>query len=113
MSRHLRNTSNRVRPDDPPPRPEPESQHLGVFAATLRAMKGLAGRPMPDPSTDPAGDVDVPMPRPTADIDESVPPTEQITEEIEEITVEFPRYYQIEPSEPALSMLSRGRHGMW
>ncbi|HEY2766203.1 MAG TPA: hypothetical protein VGJ13_19650 [Pseudonocardiaceae bacterium] len=102
MSRHLWNSSNRASSEDPS-QPESESQHLGIFAATVRAVKGLAGRPTP--ATDSA-DLDLPVPRPTLDVDELGPPSD-------EITVEFPRYYEIEPAEPALSMLSRGRHGLW
>ena len=104
MSRHLWNSSNRASSEDLP-QPEPESQHLGIFAATVRAVRGLAGRPTPAPAADAAGDIDLPVPRPTLDVDELGPPSD-------EITVEIPRYYEIEPAEPALSMLSRGRHGL-
>ncbi len=103
MSRHLWNGSRAGSED--PSQPESESQHLGIFAATVRAVRGLTGRPAPAPRRDSTDDIDLPVPRPTLDVvDLGEPP--------EEITVEFPRYYEIEPAEPALTMLSRGRHGL-
>lgn len=98
MSRHLWNTNtgsdNSLHSETPP-------QHLGIFAATVRALKGLTGRPAPAPE-----EVDLPEPRPAPEPVESPPSSE-------EITVEFPRYVELEPTEPALSMLSQGRHSMW
>ncbi|MGQ0773250.1 MAG: hypothetical protein ACT4NY_02340 [Pseudonocardiales bacterium] len=98
MSRHVlsANTSsdNSLRSQAPP-------QHLGIFAATVRALKGLAGRPSPAPA-----EIDLPEPRPAPELVEPPP-------SLEEITVELPRYVELEPTEPALSMLSKGRHSMW
>lgn len=95
MSRHLWNAS-RPKPDHSPRQAEP----LGIFAATIRAVTGRPGpeelRPGPRPAA-------VPVPRPAREHVEPPGP--------EEITEEIPRYSELEPSEPALSMLSRGRHG--
>lgn len=102
MSRHLWN-AGRARADDPAGR-EPEPQHLGIFAATIRAVKGLTGRSASDQSPTPS-DIALPVPRPAAEDAEPSLPAEEITQEI-------PRYVEMEPTEPALSMLSRGRHGM-
>lgn len=108
MSRHLWHTGNHG-PDDS----SRDEQHLGIFAATLRAMKNLTGRPtssvvpLPTPAQDPLGSVDLPRPRPTAEAPD-VP-----DEELEETTVEFPRLAETEPTEPAMFMISRGRHRMW
>ncbi|MGH3930464.1 MAG: hypothetical protein ACRDTF_10865 [Pseudonocardiaceae bacterium] len=98
MSRHVwsANTSS-----DNSLRSEAQPQHLGIFAATVRALKGLTGRPAPA-----RAEVDLPDPRPAPESVES-PPT------LEETTVELPRYVELEPTEPALAMLSRGRHSMW
>lgn len=95
MSRHMwsANTSS-----DNSLRSEAPSQHLGIFAATVRALKGLAGRPAPA-----RAEVDLPEPRPAPEAVES----------LEETTVELPRYVELEPTEPALAMLSKGRHSMW
>lgn len=102
MSRHLWNA--RGAKAAAPSRRRPEPQHLGIFAATVQAMKGLATRPATEPSPQPS-EVDLPVPRPAPEETEPSLP-------IDEITVEFPRYVEIEPTEPALAMLSRGRHGM-
>lgn len=102
MSRHLWNARGAKAGDQSRPRPEP--QHLGIFAATVRAMKGMTTRPTTEPSPHPS-EVDLPVPRPAPEESEPPLPTEEITEEI-------PRYVEPEPTEPALAMLSRGRHGM-
>lgn len=100
MSRHLWNAS-RTKTEDPSHRHgEP---HLGIFTATLRAVKGLAGRPTPPAGPRPA-ELDLPVPRPAPENDEPPTPAEETTQEL-------PRYV-VEPTEPALSMLSRGRHGL-
>ncbi|HEX2298548.1 MAG TPA: hypothetical protein VHH34_08535 [Pseudonocardiaceae bacterium] len=106
MSRHLWNARGAKAGD--PSRRRPEQQHLGIFAATVRAMKGLATRPATEPSPHPS-EVDLPVPRPAPEEDEPSLPTAVITEAI---TEEIPRYVEPEPAEPALAMLSRGRHGM-
>lgn len=87
MSRHLWRAD--IGSDNPPP-----PQHLGIFAATVRALKGLSGRPAPERS--------VPEPRPAP----------RDVESPEETTVELPRYVVMEPTEPALAMLAKGRHSM-
>lgn len=102
MSRHLWNARGAKAVD--PSRRRPEPQHLGIFAATVRAMKGLATRPATEPSPHPS-EVDLPVPRPAPEEIEPTLPADEITEE-------FPRYVEMEPTEPALAMLSRGRHGM-
>lgn len=107
MSRHLWNAS-RAKSEDPSRRQaEP---HLGIFTATVRAVKGLAGRPAPPPQPPPQPtpvELDLPVPRAAPEEETEPPPL------AEETTQELPRY-DIEPTEPALSMLSRGRHGtLW
>ncbi|MGH3942984.1 MAG: hypothetical protein ACRDTG_31055 [Pseudonocardiaceae bacterium] len=89
MSRHLWRAD--IGSDNPPP-----PQHLGIFAATVRALKGLSGRPAPEP------ELDLPEPRPAT----------RAVESPEETTVELPRYVVMEPTEPALAMLAKGRHSM-
>lgn len=102
MSRHLWNARGARAAD--PSRRRPEPQHLGIFAATVRAMKDLTTRPATEPSPRPS-EVDLPVPRPAPEELEPSRSTEEITEEL-------PRYVEPEPAEPALAMLSRGRHGM-
>lgn len=55
-------------------------------------------------SEDPPRQVALPDPRPASET-LAPPPTP------EESTVELPPYVETEPTEPALSMLSKGRHG--
>lgn len=100
MSRHLWNANSRTGSANPS-HAEPQPPHLGIFAATIRAMKGLTGRPAPE-----RAEVSLPEPRTALEAAE-LPPAP------EESTVELPRYVELEPTEPALSMLSKGRHGMW
>ncbi|MGH3916223.1 MAG: hypothetical protein ACRDTC_22875 [Pseudonocardiaceae bacterium] len=95
MSRHPGNTGS-----DDPLRAESAPPQLGIFAATRRAVKGMAGRSAPEQR-----EVDVPEPRYAPKIAHQPPARE-------ESTIELPRYVEVEPREPALSMLSKGRHGM-
>lgn len=112
MSRHLWNASRVQTEDSSHHHAEP---HLGIFTATIRAVKHLAGRsaPQPQPRPGPArpnpdrpdpAELDLPVPRPAPEGRVQPAPDEETTQEL-------PRY-DMEPTEPALSMLSRGRHGM-
>lgn len=100
MSRHLWNASRAKSEDSSHRQAEP---HLGIFTATIRAVKGLAGRSAPQTRPGP-GELDLPVPRRAPENAEPPPLAEETTQEL-------PRY-DSEPTEPALSMLSRGRHSM-
>lgn len=56
-------------------------------------------------SDDPPREAGLPDPRPAPEAAEPPPAPE-------ESTVELPRCVEMDPTEPALSMLSEGRHGM-
>jgi len=93
-----------------PAAPLPDPQ-LRIFDATMRAMLGPADLFTPHSSPD---EVDIPLQQPASD--GLTPPRPH--EEIEEITVELPRIDDSQPTtaqatEPALFLLSRGRHRMW
>jgi hypothetical protein len=121
MSRHLWNTA-RSRSDHPhhaeadPDHGKPDSGYLRIFAATMRALSGLATQPASAPRQD--DEVDLPAPRPAPDAAEPV----GVPDEPEEITVEFSRSDLLETTlletvrpettEPALFLLPRGRHSL-
>lgn len=96
-------------PATPPPEPQ-----LRIFDATMRAVMGPAEQPAPYRSPDEVG---IPALRPAPDDIEPRLASEEITT-AEEVTVEMPRFDELQlatpqPADPALFLLSRGRHRMW
>jgi hypothetical protein len=114
MSRHLWRARSHPASET---RSGSEPQPLSIFADTVRAVTGQAGQPAPAPPVPaaaagpaaPAADreeADFPAPRPARN-------TAEATRGPDEITVEIPRCdYSEEPADPALSLISLGRHGM-
>ena len=104
MSRHLWSTRRAKSAHHSVPDP----QHLGIFAATMRAVMGRTEQPAPPADPEDQKDLteaDLPVPRPAVSAVEPPPAPE-------ETTVEIPRVDDSEPAEPALSLLSPGRHSL-
>lgn len=96
----------------------PEEVHLGIFAETVRAVLGRSEerwpRPHPHPYPNP-DEVVIPPPRPAP---EPIPPPHPPEERTVDLpSGDLPRIGGAQsriddPTEPALAMLSRGRHGL-
>jgi hypothetical protein len=95
-----------------------EEVHLGIFAETVRAVLGRAEGPWPRPHPHPYPDPDevvIPPPRPSSEPVPPPPPPEERTADLptrDLPAIDIGQSGTDDPTEPALAMLSRGRHGL-
>lgn len=89
-----------------------EGIHLGIFADTVRAVLGRAETPWPRPHPHPypePDEVSIPPQRPAPD---PVPPPPPPEDRHDLPRIGLARSATDDAAEPALAMLSRGRHSL-